>query len=177
MNYDLADAINDLSGRSWLLDDVMKVLASDLIFVAFALFGLRMLLVVKDRDWLRLGQVGATLVIAFVLGLVAADAHSEARPFTAHHDIHRLISHAAGQSFPSDHATASFAIGFAMLVFVSRAWGLALLGFAVVIGFARVYSGLHYPGDIAGSVLVVLLAVGIVVAATRVITQPSLRST
>lgn len=168
MNYQLADAINDLSGHSAFLDDLAKLAASALIVVVFALFGLRMLLVVRDRDWIRLLQVGATLGLAFVLGLLAAQVYSEQRPFTTHHDIHQLISHAAGQSFPSDHATAAFAIGFAMLVFVSRAWGLVLLALAVVIGLARVYVGLYYPGDILGSLVVVLVAVGIVLLATRV---------
>jgi undecaprenyl-diphosphatase len=176
MNYQIADAINDLSGHSWVADDVMKIAASDLIFVAFAIFAVRMLLVVRDRHWATLVYVGATLVLAFGLGLVAAQVYSEPRPFTAHHDIRQLISHAAGQSFPSDHATASFAIGFAMLVFVSRTWGLVLLSLAVVIGFARVYTGLHYPGDILGSLIVVLLAVGIVQLARRVYGQASLRS-
>jgi len=175
MNYRLADAINDLSGHSWLLDDAMKLAASGLIFVAFAFFGLRMLLVVRDRDWGRLVQVGATLLLAFVLGLVAAQVYAEPRPFTTHPDIHRLISHAAGQAFPSDHATASFAIGFAMLVFVSRAWGLVLLALAVIIGFARVYTGLHYPGDILGSILIALLAVALVELAIRLVSPRRVR--
>lgn len=176
MNYQLADALNDLSGHSWLLDDVMTFAASDLIFIAFALFALRMLVVLRAKDWGRLGQVGATLGLAFVFGLLAAQVYSEPRPFTAHHDIHRLISHGAGQSFPSDHATAAFALGFAMLVFVSRAWGEVLLGLAVVIGVARVYTGVHYPGDILGSLVIVLLAVGVVEATRRVYVHASVRS-
>lgn len=46
----------------------------------------------------------------------------------------------------------------ATLVFLSRPVGAALLAVAVLIGFARVYCGLHYPGDILGSLLVSLLA-------------------
>jgi undecaprenyl-diphosphatase len=167
VNYQIADAVNDLSGHSWLLDDLMTWAASDLIFVAFVLFGLRMLLVLRDRDWTLLVQVGATLLLSFVFGLVAAQLYSEPRPFTTHHDIRQLISHGAGQSFPSDHATAAFAIALGMLVFVSRAWGLALLGLAVIIGFARVYTGVHYPGDILGSLVVVLVALAVVGAASR----------
>jgi undecaprenyl-diphosphatase len=171
VNYQLADAINDLSGHSSLLDDLMSFAARDLIFVAFALFGLRMVPVVRSRDWGRMLRVAATLGLAFILGLAASQVYAEQRPFTTHHDIHRLISHAAGQSFPSDHATAAFALGFAMLVFVSRTWGLVLLGLAVVIGLARIYTGVHYPGDILGSLAVVLLALGIVELARRVYGQ------
>jgi undecaprenyl-diphosphatase len=176
MNYQIADAINDLSGHSWVLDDLMTFAARDLVFVAFALFGLRMLPVLRSRDWGRLLTAGATLGLAFGLGLVASQVYAEPRPFTSHHDIHRLISHAAGQSFPSDHATAAFALGFAMLVFVSRTWGQVLLALAVVIGLARIYTGVHYPGDILGSLIIVLLAVGVVELARRLYLQVSLRS-
>ncbi len=176
MNYELADALNDVSGHSWFLDDLMRFAARDLIFVAFALFAVRMVPVLRSRDWGRLLRVGATLGLAFGLGLLAAGLYAEPRPFTTHHDIHRLVAHAAGQSFPSDHATAAFAIGFAMLFFVSRAWGQLLLGLAVVIGLARVYTGVHYPGDILGSIVVVLLAVGIVELATRVLVRRPLHS-
>ena len=42
-------------------------------------------------------------------------------------------------------------------MFSSRPIGSALLAVAVLIGFARVYCGVHYPGDILGSLLVSLL--------------------
>jgi undecaprenyl-diphosphatase len=167
MNYQLADALNDLSGHSRLVDDLMIFAAKDLIFLSFALFALAMLPVARRRDWGALTKVAATLGLAFVLGLVASALYAEPRPFTSHHDIRLLVSHAPGQSFPSDHATAAFAIGFAVLVFVSRAWGSVLVTLAVVIGTARVYTGVHYPGDIVGSLAVVLLALVAVATAGR----------
>lgn len=39
-----------------------------------------------------------------------------------------------------------------------------MLAAAVLIGFARVYSGIHYPGDIAGSAVISALA-GLIVRA------------
>jgi undecaprenyl-diphosphatase len=167
VNYQLAEAINDLSGHLRALDDVMSFAARDLIFVAFAVFAGVLVPVVRQRRWHTAAQVALTLGLSFVFGLLAARLYAEPRPFTAHADIHRLISHGAGQSFPSDHATAAFALGFAVLFFVSRRWGQVLLGIAVVIGFARVYTGVHYPGDIVGSALVVLLACAVVALTTR----------
>jgi membrane-associated phospholipid phosphatase len=60
-------------------------------------------------------------------------------------------------SFPSDHATAAFAIAFAVLFF-SRPVGLAFLACAGAIGFARVLVGLHYTGDVLAGALVGLSA-------------------
>jgi undecaprenyl-diphosphatase len=162
MNYQMVDGLNDLSGHFWLLDDLMIFCARYLIFVAFAVFAVVLVPVVRQRSWATLVRVAATLGLSFVFGLVAAQLYVEPRPFTTHHDIRLLVSHAAGQSFPSDHATASFAMGVAVLFFVSKKWGWLLVGLATVIGFARVYTGVHYVGDILGSVAVVLLAVAIV---------------
>lgn len=165
MNYQLADALNDLSGHYWLLDQTMDFCAKYLIFVAGVIFALVMFPVLRRRDWWRLGSVGLSLVLAFGLGIVAANLYAEPRPFTTHPDILRLISHAAGQSFPSDHATAAFAIAVALLAFVSVGWGSLLFVVALVIGVARVYTGVHYPGDILGSLVIALVAVGAVYAA------------
>jgi undecaprenyl-diphosphatase len=79
--------------------------------------------------------------------------------------VHVLVAHAGGQSFPSDHATAAFGVAVAVFAFLSRRWGTGLLAAAALIGFARVYDGIHYPGDVAGSLLVALLGTAIVAAA------------
>ncbi|MGH3472924.1 MAG: phosphatase PAP2 family protein [Nocardioidaceae bacterium] len=147
-----------------MIDDIMTFSAKYMIFVAFAILALLALRELGRRAWGTLIRVGASLVLAFVFGLVAAQLYSEQRPFTTHHDLRVLVPHAAGQSFPSDHATASFAIAFAVWLFISRAWGVLLTLIAVLIGFARVFSGIHYPGDILGSVVVAALGVGVVVA-------------
>lgn len=167
VNYQIVDALNDLSGHFRPLDDLMVFAAQYLIFAVFAILAAVLVPVVRRRDWFTVAQVGAVLLASYVLGLVAAWIHPEQRPFTTHHDIHLLVGHPAGQSFPSDHATASFAIAFAVLVFVSRRWGGLLLVLAGVISVARVYSGLHYAGDVLGSIAVVLLAVALVELVSR----------
>lgn len=56
-------------------------------------------------------------------------------------------------SFPSGHAAsaAAFVTGVA---FENRWWGLALAPVAVSVAFSRIYTGVHYPGDVlAGAAL------------------------
>jgi len=53
--------------------------------------------------------------------------------------------------FISSHASNSFAIAFFMALFFRNFWGFAcLFSWAVVIGFSRIYLGVHYPFDILG---------------------------
>jgi undecaprenyl-diphosphatase len=56
-------------------------------------------------------------------------------------------------SFPSDNATYLFAIA-ASLWLVSRWWGLFFGVIAGLTALARVYVGIHYPGDVLAGTLI-----------------------
>jgi undecaprenyl-diphosphatase len=158
MNYDLFRDINNLSGNG-ALDAVMKFSAKYVIFLMVVAVAV---LAVDQLRRHRLVPVVATavgLVFTFVLGLIGAALYSERRPFQTHH-VHELIAHAPGQSFPSDHATAAFGLALATFAFLSRRWGAALFVVALLVGFARVYVGIHYPGDIGGGFLAAAVGVG-----------------
>lgn len=58
-----------------------------------------------------------------------------------------------GFSFPSGHAMASAAFAAALIVlFRHSKWrlpiSLALIGYMLMVGFSRVYLGVHYPSDV-----------------------------
>jgi undecaprenyl-diphosphatase len=165
VNYDVLKTINGLSGNR-AVDDIMRFAAQYLVFLVFALFAVLCVDQLRRRQFVALFGVVATLGFAFVFGLVAATVHPEQRPITTHPGLHELIKHSAGQSFPSDHALASFAIALAILIFVSRPWGVLLLALAALIAFARVYVGVHYPGDVLGSLLIAGLAALVAVGVT-----------
>ncbi len=106
-------------------------------------------------DWRR---AAVAAVASAGLGLLAAKVIAElvdrARPFVAEpHQVHLFTAHAADPGFPSDHATAAFAIAVAIFL-RKRAWGWVALGFATVLAVGRVGLGVHYPSDVlAGAAL------------------------
>lgn len=69
-----------------------------------------------------------------------------------------LMHHGPETSFPSDHATLAFCVAFSFWLDRGYKTGTGLLVLALLTGFARVYTGLHFPLDIAGSVGVALVA-------------------
>ena len=129
------------------------------------------------RGWRGLGQraalaAAAAAVLALVLSTALGEVAVVARPFMTHPALDRLlVAHAADNSFPSDHEAVLAAVATVLALFARRArrdggrgggWvaAIALLAVATaaLIGFARVYVGVHYPFDIAGGAIVGIAA-------------------
>jgi undecaprenyl-diphosphatase len=169
VNFILFNDIHGLAGNS-LLDAVMRFSAQYLLFVVVGVLGLLLLARLRSDGLRRAVQdalwPAAGLLLSYALGLLAAALHPEVRPFTTHPGVHPLIPHHPGQAFPSDHSTAAFAIALVVLAFLSRRIGVALLAAAALIGFSRVYVGVHYPADILASLVAPVLGVGVVFGPT-----------
>ncbi|GAB3566407.1 phosphatase PAP2 family protein [Spelaeicoccus albus] len=170
MNTHLLLLINGWAGNNQLLDDVMLFCAQYLIYGVFALGGICGLILLFKRQWRQVIFLLLTLVVSFGLLRLANHLYIEARPFTTHH-LTQLMTHESGQSFPSDHTTAGCAIAFALLFFSwYKKWGVLALIASVLVGFARIFCGVHYPLDIAGGIVTALvgaLIVAIVAGLTR----------
>lgn len=162
MNLHLLRTINGWAGHNWLLDHVMIFCASWLIYVVFAGAAGCALVLARRRQWRPLGLFAAVLVVSFALLQLAAHVYVDKRPFTTQH-VHQLVAHGAGASFPSDHTTAATAVGLGLLLFTPfRKLGVSALLAAVLIGFARVFVGIHWPVDIAGGLLTGLIGAALV---------------
>ncbi|HUZ93013.1 MAG TPA: phosphatase PAP2 family protein [Candidatus Paceibacterota bacterium] len=106
------------------------------------------------KDMVICGVIVAPL--AYVLAKIGSLLYADPRPFVVGHFI-PLIAHAADNGFPSDHVLLAGAV--AMVVwFFNKKLSAVLWIMALLIGWARVYSGIHHPADIAGSIAFVLIA-------------------
>jgi undecaprenyl-diphosphatase len=106
---------------------------------------------------------GGSLVVAAVLAHVV----DRPRPFVAHPQIHAFLSHAADPGFPSDHATAAFAIAVVLVLRLGLRW-LPVLVAAAALAVSRVLVGVHYPADVlAGALLGTAAAVAVCALAAR----------
>jgi undecaprenyl-diphosphatase len=70
--------------------------------------------------------------------------------------VHLVNGECGGRfSFVSSHATNSFNVALISLLFIRKRWfTISIILWALIVGYTRIYLGVHYPGDvICGSML------------------------
>ena len=159
--------------RDWVVDNRVGVL--DPLFEALSYAGsfgfvwLAIAVAISGFSWSRpwlWTRVGAAILIAESLSGGLKEWIERDRPAVADPDPETLVELPATYSFPSGHATVSFACATVLALAVPRlAWPLFIL--AGLISFSRVYVGVHYPFDVlAGAVLGVGVAIALRMLAT-----------
>lgn len=160
MDQALTRWVNAPAGSYVLLDPFM---------IAATQFGVPLLVLLvplqwwsrRERHYVRHTCVAAALSLLIGLGLnqiILLLVH-RVRPYDAGIS-HLIINRSSDWSFPSDHATATFAIAATFLLHGMPKRALGLLTGALLVCVSRVYVGTHYVTDVLGGA-----ATGIIAAA------------
>jgi undecaprenyl-diphosphatase len=102
--------------------------------------------------------VGTTLVLTYFIVQVLKITIALPRPFLTLTEARDLLRYGANNSFPSAHA-AIFAALSASTFYMHRKLSILVGILALLIGFSRVYVGVHYPLDVIAG-----FAIGIVIS-------------
>ncbi|WAH38365.1 phosphatase PAP2 family protein [Alicyclobacillus dauci] len=158
----LYHAINGLAGHNAVLDDIMRFFAQYALEIYGLLFIVAWFALPKPdlRNRHALVMAGLAGILALIINVIIAHIWYRSRPFVvlSHGSYQQLVPHSVDSSFPSDHASGSWA-------FAGGSWGRApkwiqilFTAIAIVVMFARVYVGVHWPTDVLASVLVGAIA-------------------
>lgn len=155
-------AINSLAGASVLVD---------LLMVWSSTVGVPLLVLAVAAQWWRrtdrqhtrhvLVAAGLSFLLGLAINQIIVLFVQRMRPYDGG-VTHLLIAPSADFSFPSDHATATFAIASAFQLHGMRRMGLGFLAAAALVTISRIYIGTHYASDVLGGALTGIAAAGLV---------------
>jgi undecaprenyl-diphosphatase len=110
---------------------------------------------------------GLRFLVLAVVSVVVADAIGthifkylflRARPCVGLADVRLLVGCTKRPSFPSNHAVNASVLATLATLYMPRLW-LPAAALAILVGYSRVYVGVHYPLDVlAGSALGIVVA-------------------
>jgi membrane-associated phospholipid phosphatase len=124
--------------------------------------------VARTRSVLPLAAGAIAAGAAWALAHVAKALADRPRPYEVIAGAVLRQQPAHGTSFPSSHTAVTMAVVIALVPFLPRALAVVAVAYAVLVGWSRVYLGVHYPLDVlAGAGIgiavggAVLLALGV----------------
>jgi undecaprenyl-diphosphatase len=150
--------LNSLNSPFW--DQIMHTLTGKIIWAPLYLAILIYLGVKYKRKFL-------IILLFIILAATMSDQISVfikntfERPRPCHEPlldglVHTFNGECGGAfGFVSSHATNSFNVALLSLLFIRKRWyTISIIVWALVIGYTRIYLGVHYPGDVlCGSLL------------------------
>lgn len=168
--------------------DFLKALDRSLFFflnlaLANSFFDFLMVLVTDKHTWYlpggilfvwlmwKGGKQGRILALLVILGIVLSDQISAGilKPLTERFrpckelEGFRLLVHCGSRyGFPSSHA-ANAAVIATLMSYAYRRWTVFWIVLTFLIGFSRIYVGVHYPSDVAAGWLLGMLLGGLLI--------------
>ena len=125
--------------------------------------------VARNRSVLPVAAGAAAAAVAWALANLAKVIANRPRPYEVVAGAVLRQQPAHGTSFPSSHTAITIAVVIALVPFLPRALAWVAVGYAVLVGWSRVYLGVHYPLDILGGAGIGIAMGGVILLALVVL--------
>ena len=102
----------------------------------------------RNHSVLPVAAAAAAAGAGWALANVAKVIADRPRPYQVMSGAVLRQQPAHGTSFPSSHTAVTLAVVIALVPFLARPLAAAGIGYAGLVGWSRVYLGVHYPLDV-----------------------------
>lgn len=126
----------------------------------FPFFGVILFYIIKNyrsKAWFIFIFIGLTILLSDQISVLMKESIQRFRPVhnpDIEHMVHNVLRKGSLYGFVSSHAANVFAVfAFSTRLFRNRSFWLLMFGWAVVVSYSRIYSGVHYPLDLLGGAL------------------------
>lgn len=122
----------------------------------FCLVAILLCIVFKKKDAKRIALLCLlSLVIAAGIGFLLKHTFTQPRPYLLVDGVRVLVAEADPNAFPSGHTLSTFSVvGFLALKMKNKLWSALLIIWGLLVGFSRIYVGVHMPIDVLAGILV-----------------------
>ncbi|MDI6882950.1 MAG: phosphatase PAP2 family protein [Patescibacteria group bacterium] len=156
MDFLVFQLINNFALKYLWLDTLAIFLTK---YLPYLLIGILILLLIKNfKKYLPMVIKGFASAIfsGLVLTQIIRWFWFHPRPFIEN-EVNLLLTHSPSSSFPSAHTAFFFALS-TIIYFYNKRTGIFFFLGSFLIGLARIFSGLHWPSDILGGIVLGILS-------------------
>ena len=121
----------------------------------------------RNRSVLPVAATAVAAGSAWALANVAKAIADRPRPYEVMAGAVLRQQPAHGTSFPSSHTAVTVAVVVALVPFLARPLAAAGIAYAALVGWSRVYLGVHYPLDVLAGAGIGMAVGGVILLALQ----------
>lgn len=137
---------------NWLWISITKLGDSGFIWLTTAI----LMLFFKNTRKVGIVALSSIALCFIITNLGLKNIVARPRPYTQIAELMILTHPEKSFSFPSGHTANSFAVALIYFRMLPKKYGVSAVILAALIGFSRLFIGVHYPSDVLGGCLIAL---------------------